>query len=112
MGIMLVMVVFDFITGIWKSKKVYNEPFNSKKIAISIEKISLYFIGALSSLALQNHIGIDIIKPLWLFSTLVITREYVSVIENIEAITGTKLVEVIKEQIARLFLGNKKADSK
>lgn len=101
LGIMFLMVLFDFITGVWKASK--KGLFSSGRILDSIEKLLLYTIGVIASLVLQVHIGIDFLKPLWLFTTLVITREYVSVVENIEEITGTRLVEVIKSQLAKIL---------
>ena len=100
--IMVFMVTVDLFTGIWKSLKL-KEPVTSKKLGDTIEKMILYMIGIITSYVLQQHIGIDVIKPLWIFGTLIITREYVSIIENIEAITGTKLVAVVKKQISKLI---------
>ncbi len=100
--IMVFMVSIDMLTGLWKARKKHEE-ITSKKLGDTIEKMILYMIGIITSYVLQQHIGIEIIKPLWVFGTLIITREYVSIIENIEAITGTKLVAVIRNQINRLL---------
>lgn len=100
--VMIIMVLLDLFSGIWKSLK-QGEKFKSKKIWNTVEKFILYYIGLISSFVLETHIGIDIIRPLWLFSTLIIVREYVSVLENIEIITGTRLLAVIKKQLAKIF---------
>lgn len=96
------MVIIDFITGIWKAIKT-KEKVTSKKLGNTIEKMVLYMIGIIASYVLQDHIGVEIIKLTWVFVTLIITREYLSIIENIEILTGTKLLFVIKKYILKII---------
>lgn len=100
--IMVFMVMIDFTTGIWRALKDRNS-ITSKKLGDTIEKMILYMVGIIVSFVLQNHININGFNIMWLFGTLIITREYVSVIENIEGITGTKMVYSIRKYIDRIF---------
>jgi len=99
---MIFMVVVDFITGLWKAIKSH-EVITSKRMGDTIEKMVLYLIGIITSFVLQSHIGIEAVKIMWVFGTLIITREYLSIIENIEILTGTKILKVITTYIAKLF---------
>lgn len=100
--IMLFMTIVDFITGIWKSIKL-GQPISSKRIGSTIEKVILYMVGIVTSFVLQDHINIIGFQIMWIFATLIITREYISIIENIEAVTGTKLVRAIKEHLSKVL---------
>lgn len=108
--IMVFMVIVDFITGIWKAIK-RKETITSKRMAETLEKMVLYMIGIITSFVLQNHIGIDGVKIMWVFATLIITREYLSIIENIEALTGTKIIQAVSNYIHKIFPeGNDKSN--
>jgi phage-related holin len=100
--IMVFMVIVDFFTGIYRAFKD-NEAITSKKLGATIEKMVLYMIGIIVSFVLQNHIGIDVFKIMWVFGTLIITREYISIIENIEGITGTRLVFAIRKYLDKFL---------
>lgn len=100
--IMVFMVCIDFITGMWKARKA-KETITSKRMGDTIEKMILYMIGIVTSFVLQNHIGIESVNIMWVFGTLIITREYLSIIENIEILTGTKILKVISSYIAKLI---------
>lgn len=97
-GVIQFLLTIDFITGIWKAKKL-NEVLTSKRMGDSITKVILYAIGIIVMYVLQHHIGRDLINVMFLFAALVCTRETKSIVENIEIITDTKIWFIIKEQV-------------
>ena len=102
--VMLFMVIVDFITGIWKSLKS-GERIQSKRMAETVEKMVLYMIGIIVSFVLEKQIGIDGLRVVWVFVTIINTREYLSIVENIETITGTKILINISKYLQKVLPG-------
>lgn len=92
------LLVIDFITGIWKSRKI-NQTITSKRMSDSIAKFVLYGLGVIVTYVLQHHIAKDLVNIMFLFGGLVCTRETKSIIENIEIITNTKIWFYIKDHV-------------
>jgi phage-related holin len=100
--VMISMVLADFVTGIWKSLKS-GERISSKRMAETIEKMALYIIGIVASFVLEKLIDIEGLRIVWVFVTIIVTREYLSVLENIETITKTKILEIVSRYLQKAF---------
>jgi len=98
------------ITGIWKALKV-GEPITAAKIGLTVTKMVLYMFGIVCAYIVQHNIALEAIKVMLIFSTLISVREFKSIIENIEVITGAKIWQFIVNQITYL-LPNEDLDKK
>lgn len=106
--LIIVIIIVDMISGIWKSKK-QGIPFTSNRLSHTISKIVLY-CGALiivygldiallgEFIALFTTIKLFLTKGLACF---LITVEIVSFHENFEGITGVNLFKRFKDYLTR-----------
>ena len=109
-GVVLFLLIVDMITGIWKALKV-GEPITAAKIGLTVTKMVLYMFGIVCAYVVQHNIALEAIKVMLIFSTLISVREFKSIIENIEVITGAKIWQFIVNQITYL-LPNEDLDKK
>lgn len=101
-GVVLFLLIIDLITGIWKSIKL-NIPITANKIGLTVTKMVLYMFGIVCAYVVQHNIAGDAIKVMLIFSTLISVREFKSIVENIEIITGSKIWDYIVEQVTNLL---------
>lgn len=100
------LLVADMVTGIWKNVKAGN-PITASKIGLTVEKMLAYMIGIICAYTVQHHITNDLVKVMLFFSAIISLKELKSIVENIEAITGTKIWSVLSKQIGNLIPGKK-----
>lgn len=109
-GVVLFLLIIDMITGIWKALKI-GEPITARKLGETVTKMVLYMFGIVCAYVIEHNIAFEAIKVMLIFSTLISVREFKSIIENIERITGTKIWQFIVNQVTNL-LPNKELDNK
>ena len=105
-GVTLFLLIADMITGIWKALTL-GEPITARKIGETVSKMIIYMLGIISAYVLQHNNAGDAIKVMMIFTTLISVREFKSIVENIEVITGTKIWSYIVCQISNLLPTNK-----
>ncbi len=101
-GVTIFLLLLDYITGIWAAYK-RGEVISAKKMGVTITKMMLYMIGIIAAYVVQHNIAGDDIKVMMVFTTLISVREFKSIIENIETITGAKIWSYIVSQITTLL---------
>lgn len=100
--IILILLIIDLITGIWKSLK-QGHPITSKKLGDTIKKIIWYNVAIISAYLVQHVIALEAVKLMWFLAVLISVKEFKSIIENIEIITNTKLWDFLIRHITELF---------
>jgi len=109
--VILILLIIDLITGIWKSLKQGN-PITSKKFGETIKKIVLYNVGIISAYLVQHLIALEAVKLMWFLAVLISVKEFKSIIENIEVITNTKLWDFLVRQVTEIFPNAKELEEK
>jgi len=101
----LMLVTADFFTGIQAAKK-RKEIINSKGLRRSGTKIIMYFILILLSKGMEDVFFQDVSVPLvYMSSAYVAYTEYISVLENVEEVTGLNLKSKIISHLQALIPG-------
>ena len=100
--LILILLIIDLITGIWKSLKQGN-PITSKKLGDTIKKIIWYNVAIISAYLVQHIIALEVVKLMWFLAVLISVKEFKSIIENIEVITNTKLWDFLIRHITEIF---------
>lgn len=108
-GVIIFLLIADMITGIWKAIK-NGEPVTAELIGKTITRMILWNVGILCSFLVQSVITSNAIPIMLIFSMLICVREFKSIIENIEAITNTKIWEYIVTQITTILPNHKDLD--
>lgn len=106
--LVILMILIDMITGIWKSKK-QGIPITSNKLSHTVSKILLYcgaliVVYGLDVALLGEFVAIFTTIKLFLTKGLacfLVTVEIVSFHENFEVITGVNLFSKFKEYLTR-----------
>jgi len=101
-GATIFLLIADFVTGIWAAYK-RGEIITAKKMGATTSKMIVYLIGIISAYVVQHNIAGDVIKVMLIFTTLISIREFKSIIENIETISGAKIWSYIVGQISTLL---------
>lgn len=90
-----VLLVIDFITGIWAAKK-RGEPITSKAMKRSVNKFLAYQLLLITAFIIQDYftvnLGIPFVK---LCSSLLGLTELKSIAENLKFITGLDILKVL-----------------
>lgn len=108
--VMFLLITFDWVTGIWKSR-IEKHVFSSLKLRASVSKVALYFILVVSTFAVEKafipKIGITQIMISYVAFT-----ELVSIYENVSVIVGKPfmkdLTSLIKKEFNKKFISNGK----
>lgn len=90
-GVVVVLVVIDFATGIWAARK-RSERIRSRTMNRTTLKISVYLIAILTG----HYIDIvfdSFIQIVYVLSGVIVLTEFKSVLENLSDIIGYDLVE-------------------
>lgn len=100
---------FDFLTGVWKSKKI-NQPITSKRMRDSVTKSIVYGIALIVAFMVQKHIVKDlgVISFFNIVAYFIASVEVKSIYENLTIISGVKFIEVIKNHIDKTIYSNNK----
>ena len=94
-----VLVLFDFITGVWAS--IYlKEDITSKKMSQTITKFILYNIALISGFCVEYFI-VDVVPLTKIIAMFIASIELKSMFENIYKITGINLWINIKKYFKR-----------
>lgn len=101
-GVILLLLIIDFITGIWAAIKK-GEKITAKKMGLTIDRMIVYMLGIIAAYGIQHGIAQDAIKVMMIFTTLIGVREFKSIVENIEVITGARIWSYIVSQITTLL---------
>ena len=98
-----IMIMLDFLTGVWKSVKK-GEGFSSSKMSNTVSKTVLYQIAILSSFLMETYIfgGLPVTK---IVAGFICSVEFKSILENIGEVTGIDLWK----HVAKYFV--KKSDN-
>jgi phage-related holin len=110
-GVIIFLLIIDLITGVWKAIKT-KEPVTAKKLGETVSKMILYLFGIVCSFVVQKFIALNAIPIMLIFSMLICVREYKSIIENIEIITGKKIWQFIVTQVTTLLPTDKELNDK
>jgi len=116
---MLALVLADNLTGIGKFYRTNNYTFSifnrrtwkhisSKGIGLTINKLTAYFILIICSFLIDLHIfNFDdtVLYFTKIISAAIAFRELLSIIENVEGITGTKLLRTIRNLLTKGIKG-------
>lgn len=96
---LLVLILIDLFTGIWRSKKEH-APITSKGLRTTVEKTLSYFVVVIACVL----IDVFLMMPI-LVSTLVLGYisfvELYSICENITKVTGIDFIAFIKDKITK-----------
>lgn len=95
----LIMIIFDFMTGVWKNVKK-GEEFQSSKMSNTISKTVLYNIAIISAFLLEIYI-IPFLPVSKIVAGFLVTTEFQSLIENIGEITGIDIWGNIKKYFVK-----------
>lgn len=92
-------VLADFVTGIWKAKKI-GETITSQKMKNTIPKLLLYVLALIVGQVAQQFVlpEIPFVK---IFSGFIALVEIKSILENINGITGLDLWKELKSYLSR-----------
>ena len=101
-----IFILFDFITGIWKAKRL-NQPITSKKMRNTIGKGCAYMIAILVAHLFELTFSAGVIPMMKLVAFFIASAEIKSIFENLGTLTGLDFWTFIKE---RLSGTNKKDD--
>lgn len=98
------LVGADLVVGIWKAFKT-GQKIRSRRMSDTITKLLLYQIAIISGFLIEKYVITDMIAVSKLIGTVIAIIEFKSIIESIEAVTGTSLWDKI-----RVIVGRKSED--
>jgi phage-related holin len=101
LAIVVVMVVIDFITGIWAAL-VRKEKIRSRTMQRTTIKITVYLIALLTG----HYIDVvfeSIIQIVYALAGVIVLTEFKSVLENLSDIVGYDLVEKFASKLPPPF---------
>jgi len=97
-----IFVVFDWFTGIMKAKKK-KEVITSGGFYRTFVKFLLYAIAIISTRTLEILLSDKIEIPFAsVLAGFIIVMEYKSIMENISAVVGYDILELVKDKIIRI----------
>jgi len=96
----LVLIVFDFIAGIWRALKT-DEAITSRKMSNTISKMVLYQIAILTLFLLEKYILLEVVPVTKIAVGFIAIIETKSILESIEIVTGVKIWNKIKNLFER-----------
>lgn len=97
------LILCDMITGI-RAARHRNEPIRSRSMGKTIDKIILYFMAILlaemfRTVFLNNNTILDNFPLVYMVSITISIREFKSVLENIEVVTGANIWAQIGDKL-------------
>lgn len=94
------LVAADLVVGIWKAMKT-GQKIRSRRMSDTITKLLLYQIAIISGFLIEKYVITGMIPVSKLIGTVIAIIEFKSIIESIEAVTGTSLWDKIKVIVGR-----------
>jgi hypothetical protein len=98
------LCISDMVVGIWKALKK-KEPISSKRMSDTITKLMLYQLAIVSGFLIEKYVIEELVPITKTIGTVISIIEFKSIIESIEAVTGTSLWDKI-----RVIVGRKSED--
>jgi phage-related holin len=101
LGIVVVFVILDFVTGIWAAVK-RSEKIRSRTMQRTTLKVTVYLIAVLSA----HYVDVvfeSFIQFVYVVAGVIVLTEFKSVLENLSDIIGYDLVEKIAQKLPPPF---------
>lgn len=92
------LIVIDLITGVWAAKK-RGEAISSAALRRTVSKILAYEIAIISGYILQKYLMDDIIPVMKLAASAIGLVETISVLENVNSITGSSIFTALIKKL-------------
>lgn len=107
--LVIMMIVLDTITGIWKAKKI-GDPITSRKLSRVISKMILYQVGLITFFVLEKFLLGEFVLiftdiPFFLTKIIAIffcSIEVMSLNENVKAVYGLNFFQLFKQVLSRV----------
>lgn len=94
------LITLDTITGVYKAYRI-KEAITSKRFGQVVSKLLLYNLAILAGFLVETMIGIQAVHIAQIIGVAVALTELKSVLENITAITGIDLWDVVMNYVKR-----------
>lgn len=88
------LIMADTFTGVWAAR-VRKEKVTSHGFRRVVTKMATFQIAVLSAFFIEQYIGtVSIVSPLKVVAGAIALSELASVLENVESITGIKMIKI------------------
>lgn len=102
LAIAALLVFVDLITGLFAARH-RKENIRSRGLFRTLEKVVVYFVAILSAQGMEQVFQLEFLYLTYLVSFAIASTEFISVIENVEKITGIdvrdRIVEAFKSVV-------------
>ncbi len=92
----LALVSMDFLTGLWKAKKL-GDPITSAKMRRTLSKALIYIIALIGALCVEKLADVDFVIK-WITSIIGFI-EGKSLLENLDAVNGSPIFKTIIKKL-------------
>jgi phage-related holin len=96
LAITALLVFVDLITGLFAARH-RKENIRSRGLFRTLEKVVVYFVAILSAQGMEQVFQLEFLYLTYLVSFAIASTEFISVIENVETITGIDVRDRISE---------------